>query len=300
LSHDIDWTTLLAQLNTFFLTALAILAFAGNSVLTRLALAESQIGAAEFTAIRLLSGALMLVMLCGGSWRQSLPTREDATGTLCLFVYAISFTLAYLNMSAATGALILFAMVQLTMIGLANAKGLKMNWLESAGVALAFAGLAWLLLPNATSPPVHAAALMALAGVAWGIYTIDGRGAASPLQKTARNIVGACGLGIFPMFLMMSTKTTFEGLVLAIASGAITSGLGYAVWYRVLPRISVAMAGTSQLAVPMVAAAGGAMLIGEALTARLLIGGAVILAGVALTVLGKSPAPVTMQKPHEN
>ncbi len=208
-------------------------------------------------------------------------------GVATLFIYAIAFTIAYLEMNTATGALVLFATVQLTMLIVAQMRGAHMSWLEYAGVALAFAGLVWLLLPNATAPPLKATALMAVAGIAWGFYTLDGRGAVSPLQKTARNFVGAALLGFIPLEFLNASERSVEGIALAVASGAITSALGYAIWYRVLPRLSVAMAGTSQLAVPMVAAAGGALLIGEALNFRLLIGSVVVLAGIALTVFGK-------------
>lgn len=273
--------------NTFLLLALAIVAFAGNSVLTRLALSQSLIGASDFTFVRLFAGAVMLLVLCRNTKSQTLPTWRDATGIFSLFTYAIAFTLAYLEMNAATGALVLFATVQLTMIIISRIRGAQMTVLEYAGVALAFAGLAWLLLPNATAPPVHAAALMMLAGIAWGFYTLDGRGAVSPLLKTARNFGGAAVLGLLPLLFFAGVDWNWRGVLLAVASGAVTSALGYAVWYRVLPLISVPLAGASQLAVPMVAAAGGALLIGETLTLRLLFGGVVVLAGIALVVFGK-------------
>ena len=267
---------------------LAILAFAGNSVLTRLALTHSLISAADFTFIRLISGAVVLVLLCGREFPAAIPTRHDAAGILTLFVYAMAFTLAYLEMNAATGALVLFATVQLTMIIVSRLKGTHMSWLEYAGVGLAFGGLAWLLAPNAAAPPLSAALLMVVAGMAWGFYTLDGRSAAAPLQKTARNFVGASVLGIIPVLVLSGAERNTEGIILAITSGAITSALGYAIWYRVLPRVTVAMAGSSQLAVPVVAAAGGAVLIGETLTLALFLGSVVVLAGIALTVFGKN------------
>jgi drug/metabolite transporter (DMT)-like permease len=272
---------------TLILLALAIVAFAGNSVITRLALTQNLIGAAEFTFVRLLSGAVMLLVLCRSSMGLALPKWRDAMGIISLFTYAIAFTLAYLEMNAATGALVLFATVQLTMIIVSRLRGARMSALEYSGVALAFAGLAWLLLPNATAPPVHAAALMATAGISWGFYTLDGRGAGSPILKTARNFSGAAVLGILPLIFFAGIDCNWRGVALAIASGAITSALGYVIWYHVLPQISVAIAGASQLAVPLVAAAGGALLIGEALTLRLLFGSLVVLAGIALAVFGK-------------
>lgn len=278
------------SLNTLLLTCLAILAFAGNSVLTRLALTQSLIGAADFTLVRLLSGAVMLIVLCRRSLALTLPKKDDVIGTLALFVYAIAFTVAYLEMDAATGALVLFATVQLTILTISRFRGAKMSWREYAGIALAFSGLAWLLAPDASAPPLDAAALMALAGIAWGLYTLDGRNAVSPIQKTARNFVGAAMLGFFPVLFFRQGAASIEGVALAVASGAVTSALGYAIWYKVLPRITVAMAGTSQLAVPLVAAAGGALLIGETFTLRLLMGSGVVLAGIALTVFGKAKA----------
>lgn len=271
-----------------FLVCLAILAFAGNSVLTRLALANSLIDAASFTFVRLLSGALMLLLLCHQDLGLALPKRQDAIGIMALFVYAIAFTIAYLAMNAATGALVLFATVQLTMIGIARCKGAHMSWLEYSGVFIAFIGLIWILAPNASAPPVHAAALMVIAGIAWGLYTLDGRKSASPLQKTARNFVGAAVLGLAPLLFIDNYTLKIEGVALALTSGAITSALGYAIWYKVLPSITVVIAGTSQLAVPAVAALGGVVLIGESPTFRLLIGSVIILAGIALTVFGKT------------
>lgn len=270
------------------LLCLAILAFAGNSVLTRLALANSLIDAASFTFFRLLSGALMLLLLCHQNLGLTLPKRQDAIGILALFVYAIAFTIAYLAMNAATGALVLFATVQLTMIGIARCKGAHMSWLEYSGVFVAFIGLIWILAPNASAPPVHAAALMVIAGIAWGLYTLDGRKSAAPLQKTARNFVGAAVLGLAPLLFIDSYTLRIEGVALALTSGAITSALGYAIWYKVLPSITVVMAGTCQLAVPAVAALGGVVLIGESPTFRLLMGSVIILAGIALTVFGKT------------
>jgi drug/metabolite transporter (DMT)-like permease len=274
-------------MNVFLLVALSVLAFAGNSVLTRLALAQSEISPGDFTCIRLLSGAVILALLCWRDLPKCMPSRKDVTGIVSLFAYAITFTLAYINMNAATGALVLFATVQLTLIIAAKLQGARLSPLEYAGVGVALGGLVWLLAPSAAAPPLTSALLMVAAGISWGFYTLDGRSAISPLHKTARNFIGAAALGFIPLLFLDHNVRTTEGTLLAIASGAITSGLGYAIWYRVLPRISVAMAGSSQLAVPMVAAAGGALLIGETLTLRLMIASAVVLAGIGLTVLAK-------------
>jgi drug/metabolite transporter (DMT)-like permease len=274
-------------MNVFLLVALSVLAFAGNSVLTRLALVQSHISPAEFTCIRLLSGAIILAVLCWRDIPKAIPTLRDATGILALFIYAITFTVAYVDMNAATGALVLFATVQLTLIIVARLQGTQLSLAEYAGVAIALAGLIWLLAPSAAAPPAKSGMLMIIAGMSWGFYTLDGRSAVSPLQKTARNFVGAALLGFIPLLFLNHAIRSTEGILLAIASGAITSGLGYAIWYRVLPRITVAMAGSSQLAVPMVAAAGGALLIGETITLRLVMASALVLLGIGLTVLAK-------------
>jgi drug/metabolite transporter (DMT)-like permease len=274
-------------MNVVLLVALSVLAFAGNSVLTRLALSQSQISPGDFTSIRLASGAVLLALLCWRDLPKSLPTFKDATGIASLFIYAITFTVAYVDMNAATGALVLFASVQMTLIIVAKLKGTQLSLAEYAGVAIALAGLIWLLAPSASAPPLTSGLLMVIAGMSWGFYTLDGRSAVSPLQKTARNFVGAAILGFIPLLFLDHGVRNAEGIALAIASGAITSGLGYAIWYRVLPRITVAMAGSSQLAVPMVAAAGGALLIGETISLRLVIASALVIAGIGLTVFAK-------------
>jgi drug/metabolite transporter (DMT)-like permease len=284
------------SMNVILLIALSVLAFAGNSVLTRLALAQSQISPGDFTAIRLVSGAVLLVLLCWRDMAKSLPTFKDATGILALFIYAITFTVAYVGMNAATGALVLFASVQVTLIIVARLKGTQLSLAEYTGVGLALAGLVWLLAPSATAPPLMSGLLMVTAGISWGFYTLDGRSAVSPLQKTARNFVGAAILGFIPLLFLDHGARSPEGIALAIASGAITSGLGYAIWYRVLPKISVAMAGASQLAVPIVAAAGGAALIGETISIRLVAASALVLLGIGITILAKNHLP----KPGSN
>ncbi|WP_374447817.1 DMT family transporter [Stella sp.] len=271
------------------LTALAILAFAGNSLLTRPALAGGEIGPALFMGLRLASGAVMLALLCLRRPAAILPRRADLPGVAALFAYAAAFTFAYLELGAATGALILFALVQLGLAGLASAAGRPPGRRETAGLLVAFAGLVWLLAPGATQPPLLPALLMAAAGIAWAVYTLVGRGAADPLGRTARNFVGAALLGLLVVFAVPEPAPTVTGVALALASGMVTSALGYAVWYAVLPRLSVATAGAAQLLVPVVAAAGAALWLGEVLSPRLVAAAMVVLGGIWITIAPRRP-----------
>lgn len=270
-------------MRVFALTALAILAFAGNSLLTRWALAGSDIGAAEFVGLRLVSGAVMLAILSLRQRAAVLPRRADLGGVVSLLVYGEAFTFAYLSLGAATGALILFATVQLTLAAIATLRGAPPSGRDRLGLLIAFAGMAWLLAPGATTPPLVPALLMALAGIAWGVYTMLGRGAADPFARTARNFIGAAPLALMIMLAVPLTAPTLNGVALAIASGAITSGLGYVIWYTVLPALKVATAGAAQLLVPVVAAAGGIFWLGESLSLKLAAVTVVILGGIWLT-----------------
>ncbi|MEQ9504882.1 MAG: DMT family transporter [Hyphomonas sp.] len=273
------------------LTLAAMLAFAGNSVLTRLALAASEAGPWTFTLIRLLSGAAVLALLAG-------PGRALKAGrplsALALLAYAGFFSFAYVALTAATGALILFAMVQVTMIGAGLLRGERLGPAQTAGAALAVAGLAALLGPGVTAPSPVGAAMMAISGIAWGLYSLRGRGAGDPTHATAGNFLQAAGIALvlsLPLFaLRPESAPTASGIALAIVSGAITSGLGYVIWYTALKGLSASTAGLAQLSVPAFAAIGGALLLSEPLTARYLIASAVILGGVALATFGKPAA----------
>lgn len=272
-------------------TVLALLAFAGNSLLCRIALRDTAIDPASFTALRVASGA---AMLAGIAWlRAPRGTGPALTGSwlsaAALFAYAAGFSLAYVQLSAGTGALLLFGAVQLSMIGWGWWQGERLGRLQWAGLALALAGLVALLLPGLAAPPAGAATLMLAAGVAWGVYSLRGRRAGDPTQATAGNFCRAV-----PMALLMLAMSAAQGLRIdaagatyAVASGAIASGLGYAVWYAVLPRLRAATAASAQLAVPALAAAGGALLLGEPLTWRLVGSSAVLLGGIAMVVRGK-------------
>ena len=271
------------------LTALVMGAFAANSVLARLALTTTAIDAATFTAVRLVAGAVMLLLVVrlrrgtvGGSW---------ASGA-ALFVYAAAFSFAYLALSAGTGALLLFGAVQLTMIGwgLAQGEGFKLG--QTIGLVVAVSGLVYLLLPGLAAPPPVPAALMAAAGMAWGVYSLRGRGATDPAGVSAGNFVRAAllslGLGLVALLVPgVARPPDGLGLTYAVLSGAVTSGLGYVLWYRVLPSLRATSAATVQLSVPVLAALGGTLLIGEAVTLRLVVAAVAILGGIALVLRGR-------------
>ena len=274
----------------FLLTALTMIAFAANSVLNRWALAGGHIDPASFGAVRLISGAVVLCLLAlAGGGVARLRAAGSLRGAAALFAYVFGFSFAYLALDAGVGALILFGVVQVTMFAGALLGGEtppRRRWL---GAGIAFAGLTWLLWPGAAASvsPVHGA-LMAVAGVAWGIYSLAGRGARDPLRATAANFAlaapaGLAVAGIWALRAPLSADAT--GLMLAVLSGAVTSGLGYALWYRVLPRLAPSVAAVAQLSVPVIALLAGAALLGEALTLAILLPAAVVLAGVALSVL---------------
>jgi drug/metabolite transporter (DMT)-like permease len=270
-------------LRTALLTTLALLAFAGNSLLAREALARHTIDAASFAAIRLFAGALVLAMLArrgSGSWRTLRP--RGFGGPLALFLYALPFSLAYMRIGAATGALVLFGCVQLTMLACALWRGERPRPLAWCGFATAAGGLVWLVAPAASRPDVLGVVEMAIAGIAWGAYTMLGRAAGEPIAANARSFVYATPIALLFCIVEADPATaTTRGIALAAISGAITSGLGYAIWYRVLPHLSVARAAFAQLAVPAIAALGAVALLGEALTVHLAVASALVLGGVA-------------------
>lgn len=278
---------MITPMRLFLLTALTMIAFAANSVLNRMALVEDGMGPASFAAIRLVSGALALAALVvlrreGRGLRLMAPGR--VTGTLSLALYVLGFSFAYVTLDAGLGALILFGGVQVTMFAgavLAREQVPPARWL-GAGVALS--GLAVLLWPEgATAPPVAGAALMIAAALGWGIYSLAGRGAGDPLGDTAANFVLAAPLGLL-VVLLLPDGVTVQGVVLACLSGIVTSGLGYALWYTVLPRLAASVAAVAQLTVPLIALAGGVLFLGEALTLRFALASALVLGGVALSL----------------
>ena len=266
------------------LTGLALLAFAGNSLLCRAALRESQIDADSFTAIRLCSGALVLYLLVRA--RPGLPAGQGSwASALALFAYAAAFSFAYLSLPAGTGALLLFGAVQASMIAWGYIKGERLRGLQLAGLTLGIGGLVGLLLPGLSAPPLVGSLLMIGAGVAWGAYSLRGKGAGDPTRVTAGNF-----LRTVPMALLLSALTLSQarvdaaGTAYAVASGAITSGLGYALWYGALPALRSSTAATLQLSVPVIAAVGGIVLLGEPPTLRLLLAALAILGGIGLVI----------------
>jgi drug/metabolite transporter (DMT)-like permease len=259
-----------------------MLAFAANSLLCRLALQRTGIDPATFAGIRLVAGAAMLGLILavrgrspGGSW----------TSALALFAYAAGFSLAYVSLPAATGALLLFGAVQVTMIGRGLWAGERMDAWQAAGLLVAACGLVGLLLPGLSAPPWRGAALMLGAGVAWGVYSLRGRHAGDATSATAGNFLRTVPMALL-LVLALSRHRQLDaaGVAYAIASGALASGLGYALWYAALPSLKATTAATVQLSVPVLTAIGGVVLLGEGLTLRLVLASVAVLGGVALVI----------------
>lgn len=270
------------------LIVFAMLAFAGNSLLCRVALRDTSIDAASFTSIRLASGALVLWILLRTRGKQPLAAGSWPMAAM-LFAYAVCFSFAYRDLTAATGALLLFGAVQLTMTVYGLFTGERLAGLRLVGVLVAVAGLVWLLLPGLSAPPVIAAGLMLAAGLAWGIYSLLGRGAGDATAATGGNFIRAVPFAaVLSLAAASQASPDPTGLMYAVASGAVTSGLGYVLWYAALPALSATSAATIQLCVPAIAALGGAVLLAEPITARLLIASAAILGGIALTIRKKN------------
>jgi drug/metabolite transporter (DMT)-like permease len=273
------------QLATLAFTAAAMLAFAANSLLCRLALAGGGIDPASFGAIRVVSGALALVLIV--RWRAGHDTSVggDWASAAMLFAYVAFFSFAYVRLAAGTGALILFGAVQLTMFGAALRGGERFALTAWCGLGLAAAGLVYLVLPGLSAPPILDATLMALAGAAWGVYSLRGRGAPDPLRATAGNFLRAAPLA-FVLWLPFAgiAHADAAGIVLAMVSGAITSGVGYALWYTALRRLTAMRAATVQLSVPLITAFAAVLLLAEPLTPRLVLASVAILGGIALVL----------------
>ncbi|MDY7097528.1 MAG: EamA family transporter [Pseudomonadota bacterium] len=269
------------------LAILAIAAFAGNSLLARAALADGAIEAGAFSAIRLASGALVLL-----PFLSTRPSRKDLPGALALTVYVAGFSLAYLSLPAGLGAVVLFGCVQATILGIGAMRSERLRPTGWLGVAIAVSGMIWLMAPweaaKGQESLLGAGLLMALAGMGWGVYTIIGRGSASmaggATGSTARNFLIASVL-VLPLLAFDSELPGASGVVLAITSGAVTSGLGYVLWYKVAPRLGLGTVASVQLATPVAAALGGSLLLAEPLTWRLAVGGGLILGGIVLTLL---------------
>ena len=269
------------------LTALAMMAFAGNSLLCRIALQQTRIDSVSFTSIRLISGALMLGLVVRLN-RGPVARRGNWGSAGALFAYAAGFSLAYVNLSAATGALLLFGAVQATMIGYGVWQGERLGRWQWLGFVLALGGLVGLMLPGLAAPPLTSALLMLGAGAAWGVYSLRGKGAGDPTQVTAGNFMRTVPMaGALSLLTLGNQSLDRVGMVYALVSGALASGIGYALWYRVLPAIKATKAATVQLSVPVLAAVGGMVLLGESLSWRMGLASIAILGGIALVILEK-------------
>jgi drug/metabolite transporter (DMT)-like permease len=278
-------------LRTLLLTSVAMLAFAANSLLCRLALQQASIDPASFGSVRLVSGALVLAAIVRLRSGPPAVARTDWLAAAMLWAYVACFSFAYLTLAAGTGALILFGAVQLTMFGVGLHAGERFTPTAWVGLALALGGLVCLLSPGIAAPAPQGAALMAAAGIAWGVYSLRGRGAGDPVAATAGNFLRAAPLALALSLLFASTfKVSATGLALAIASGALTSGLGYVVWYAALPGLTALRAATVQLSVPPLTAAAGVLLLSEALSMRLVLASAAILGGIALVLFSRTLA----------
>lgn len=271
------------------LTAFALVAFAFNSILCRMALGSNEIDAASFTGIRLVSGAVTLsILLLAFRKTRNVFRTGNWRSAFFLFAYAICFSFAYLGLTTATGALILFGCVQLTMIGASIVNGERPDILEWIGLAVAFGGLVYLVFPGLSSPPLFNAMLMAAAGIAWGIYTLRGKGSEDPLADTAGNFARSVPMVtlIFLPFIAQIHLST-RGIVLAVLSGAVASGVGYTVWYAALRYQTPTRAAALQLSVPVIAALGGILLLSEIASFRLFVASALILGGLGLVIAGR-------------
>ncbi len=272
------------------LTLLTMVAFAGNSLLCRVALKHTGIDPASFTTLRLASGAMVL-WLVARMFRAAQTGRGNWLSAFALFAYAGGFSFAYLSLPAATGALLLFGAVQATMIGCGIWAGERLSGLQLAGVVLALGGLVGLLLPGLSAPPLFGSTLMLGAGVAWGVYSLRGRGAGDPTRVTAGNFLRAVAFAaVLSVSMKESATLDRAGVGYAVASGALASGIGYAIWYSVLPALKATSAATVQLSVPPIAALGGVIFLGEPLTLRLLLASVAILGGIGLVILVKREA----------
>jgi len=267
------------------LTVIGMFAFAANSILCRLALGKGLIDPASFTGIRLSSGALMLLLILIVRQRGLPKPAFDALGASMLFAYAICFSFAYVDLQTGTGALILFGTVQLTMILFGLVLGERPKPLAWLGMLMAIGGLVYLLLPGVSAPPLWPAMLMAVAGVAWAVYSLHGKGSTHATADTAWNFVGTLPL-VLAVLLFMQSQLHWQtaGILLAAASGALASGVGYALWYTVLPHLTQTQAGNVQLSGPIIAAFGGVLFMSEDITMRLVIATALSLGGIALVI----------------
>ena len=277
------------RLLTALYTSLTMVAFASNSLLNRLALGRESIDAVSYTTVRLVSGALVLWLIASLRKDSAEPkVRGNWISAAMLFLYAIAFSFAYLSLSAGTGALILFGTVQVTMILSALRSGERPQLLEWLGVLLALGGLVYLVLPGLRAPSPLGSALMSIAGVAWGVYSRRGRGATSPLADTTGNFIRAVPFNLAVLLVSLNgVHLSQTGILLAVLSGAIASGVGYVIWYAALSGLTATRAAIVQLSVPVLAAWGGVVILAEDVSLRLILAAALILGGIALAIAGR-------------
>ena len=277
------------QLWIAWLTAVSLVAFAANSILCRLALGSASIDAASFSAIRLLSGAVVLMLLSRAAGRRTLETQGSWKSGAALSLYAITFSCAYVLLSTGTGALILFGSVQATMIisGLISGeRPTTMGWL---GLLIALSGLIYLVFPGVSAPSLPGAALMISAGFFWGVYSLQSRGAGDPIRITTGNFIRSVPIALAASVILLPLlHLSVKGVLIAALSGGIASGLGYVVWYTALRGMTSTLAATVQLVVPLLAATGGVLFLSESVSARLVLSGLWILGGVGLAIVGRS------------
>jgi drug/metabolite transporter (DMT)-like permease len=269
----------------YLLTALAMIAFAANSIFCRMALGEETIDAASFTSIRLLSGAVTLGIVFLYRNRGFRREKINLVSAFMLFVYAICFSFSYIELSTGAGALILFGTVQLTMILYGLLKGERPDNMAWVGIMAACGGLVYLLMPSVSAPPFFSALLMMVAGFAWGVYSLRGKGVSNPVTTTGWNFIATIPLALLTSLIFQAgASVSTKGIMLAVLSGALASGIGYAVWYSALPSLTPTRAATVQLSVPVIAALGGVIFMAEPVSVRLVVASVVVLGGVYLTI----------------
>ena len=281
------------------MSIMALVAFAGNSVLCRIALSDGAIHPASFTSIRLVSGAIVLMALVllsnAGKQEAGNYINKGWAAPTILFIYAALFSFAYITLDTGVGALILFGAVQITMVAVSLIRGAKLSWLEWFGLLMACAGLLYLVFPELSKPSLSGFLMMSGAGVAWGLYTVLGQGSQNPLADTASNFIKTVPLSVILLMLFssqwlatdFSDRLVVTAWLFAILSGAVTSGVGYAIWYAALRYLKSNQAGVMQLLVPIIAAIGGVIFAGELLTYRLIFASALVLGGILIVISAK-------------
>jgi len=284
-------------LRTALLTALTLCFFAANSILTRVALRDGAMDGLAFALIRIAAGAAMLLFLLSRRADGRRALAGDWPSALALVIYAAAFSVAYLSIPSGTGALILFGAVQVTMIGMGLIQGERPPWQEWGGVLVSMSGLLVFMLPGLQRPPLAGSVLMLAAGMAWAAYSLRGRGNRDPLAATAGNFVRGLPLALLPWLLFGSIEVHPIGVLCALASGALASGLGYALWYTVLPALTALRASLVQLAAPLLVTVFGVLFLDELLTLRLIVGSALILGGLALATLYRARRVTAPLKP---